>query len=50
MSKVNRNFKASVFTHLFADPDKELGLYNAFSQVHYSPGTPVTDLTLNDVL
>ena len=50
MSKVNRNFKASVFTHLFADPEKELGLYNAFSTVPHPPGTPVVDLTLTDVL
>jgi hypothetical protein len=50
MSKVNRNFKASVFSHLFGEPDKELELYNAFSEVQYPPETPVTDLTLSDVL
>ena len=50
MSKVNRNFKASVFTHLFADPEKELGLYNAFSTVQHPPDTPVVDLTLTDIL
>ena len=50
MSKVNRNFKASVFTHLFADPKNELGLYNAFSPIEYPPDTKVEDLTLTDVL
>ena len=50
MSKVNRNFKASVFTHLFGEPAKELGLYNAFSPVQHPPDTPVVDLTLTDVL
>ena len=50
MGKVNRNFKASVFTHLFAEPEKERGLYNAFSPVALPPDVPVVDLTLTDVL
>jgi hypothetical protein len=50
MGKVNRNFKASVFSHLFGEPEKELELYNAFSDEPCPPGTPVTDLTLSDVL
>ena len=50
MAKARRNFKASVFSHLFGEPQKELELYNAFSQVHYKPDTLVTDLTLKDVL
>jgi hypothetical protein len=50
MGKINRNFKAGVFTHLFGEPENELDLYNAFSPVQYPPGTPVVDLTLNDAL
>ena len=50
MSKVNRNYKASLFAHLFGDPREELKLYNAFSADQYPPGTPVVDLTLTDVL
>ena len=50
MGKVNRNFKASVFTHLFAEPSMERGLYNAFSPVALPPDAPVVDLTLTDVL
>ena len=50
MGKVNRNFKASVFTHLFAEPEKERGLYNAFSPVALPPDAPVVDLTLTNVL
>ena len=50
MSKVNRNFRASVFTHLFAEPMNERGLYNAFSQVMLPSDIPVVDLTLKDVL
>jgi hypothetical protein len=50
MSRVNRNYKAGVFTHLFGEPEKELELYNAFSHVQYPPDTPVTDLTLTDAL
>ena len=50
MGKVNRNFKASVFTHLFAEPEKERGLYNAFSPTSLPPDAPVVDLTLTDVL
>jgi hypothetical protein len=50
MSKLNRNYKAGVFTHLFGNPRNELDLYNAFSPVQYPPDTPVTDLTLADAL
>ena len=50
MGKVNRNFKASVFTHLFAEPEKERGLYNAFSPAALPPDVPVVDLTLTNVL
>ena len=50
MAKINRNFKASVFTHLFAEPENERGLYNAFSPTAMPPDAPVVDLTLTDVL
>ena len=50
MSKINRNYKASVFTHLFGEPEKELELYNAFAPAPYPPDTPVKDLTLTDAL
>jgi len=50
MAKANRKYKASVFSHLFGEPQKELELYNAFAQVHYKPDTLVTDRTLKDVL
>ena len=50
MVKINRNFKASVFTHLFSDPDNERGLYNAFSIEQCSSDIPVIDYTLNDAL
>ena len=50
MSKVNRNFKASMFTHLFAEPERERGLYNAFSPTALPPDVPVVDLTLTNVL
>ena len=50
MSKVNRNYKASVFSHLFGEPGNELELYNAFSTVQFPPDTPVVDLTLTGTL
>jgi len=50
VGKVNRNFKASVFTHLFGDPERERGLYNAFSPVALPSEALVVDVTLTDVL
>ena len=50
MVRVNRNFKAGVFTHLFGDTDNERGLYNAFSPVQQPTDAKVVDLTLEDVL
>ena len=50
MSRVNRNFKAGVFSHLFGDVDSERGLYNAFSSVPQPIDAEVVDLTLEDVL
>ena len=49
MSELNRNYKSSLFTHLFGEPEKELELYNAFAPAPYPPDTPVMDLTLTDV-
>ena len=50
MGKVNRNYKAGVFSHLFGEPSMERGLYNAFSPVQLPPDAPVVDHTLADVL
>jgi len=50
MSKANRNFKSSVFTHLFSEPEKEYELYNAIAPGRFPPGTPVRDVTLKDAL
>jgi hypothetical protein len=50
MCLANRNFKASVFAHLFGEPEKELELYNAFAEVRFPAGTPVVDLTLTEAL
>jgi len=50
LSKVNRNFKAGVFSHLFGDEENERGLYNAFSPVKQSEDAEVVDLTLEDIL
>ena len=40
MSKTNRNFKASVFTHLFRETGNEYELYNAVAPGSFPPGTP----------
>ena len=50
MSNTNRNYKASVFSHLFGDPDKERGLYNAFSPVELPLESTIIDYTLTDAL
>ena len=50
MSNTNRNYKASVFTHLFGDPENERGLYNAFSPVELPLSSTIVDCTLTDVL
>ena len=49
MNQVNRNYKSSMFTHLFGEPDKEYELYNAIAPGRFPPGTPVKDVTLKDV-
>ena len=50
MSKTNRNFKASVFTHLFGEPENERGLFNAFSPDKLPLDSNVVDCTLTDAL
>jgi predicted transposase/invertase (TIGR01784 family) len=49
-SKPNRQYKASVFSALFGEPEKSLEIFNAFSPVQFPPDTPVTMETLDDVL
>ena len=46
----NRNFKATLFTHIFNEPDKILELYNALSGKELPPETPIKQTTLEDVL
>ena len=50
MSKTNRNFKASVFTHLFGEPENERGLFNAFSSDKLPLDSKIVDCTLTDAL
>jgi len=47
---VNRNFKNSVFTTLFDNPDLLRELYCALEDVTLSPDTPVSITTLENVL
>jgi len=46
----NREFKNSVFTTLFNDPEKLLSLYNAVSGNQLQADTPIVIATLDDVL
>jgi hypothetical protein len=50
VSKPNRQYKASVFSALFGEPEKSLEVFNAFSPVQFPPDTSVTMETLDDVL
>ena len=47
--RANEKHKDSVFTTLFAEPDKMLSLYNALSESQYPPETPIEITTLRDV-
>ena len=47
---VNRQYKSSVFSMLFGEPDKFIELYNALSGSTYSLNTNITPATLTDVL
>jgi hypothetical protein len=49
-SKANRQYKASVFSKLFGEPEKALEAFNAVSGAQFPPGTQVTMETLDDVL
>jgi len=46
----NREYRDSVFTLLFGEPDKMLELYNAISGNSLPTGTPITVATLTDAL
>ncbi|MDR0388976.1 MAG: hypothetical protein LBH73_02800 [Spirochaetaceae bacterium] len=46
----NREYKDSVFSLLFSDPDTLRELYGAIAGVALSPDVPVTINTLEDVL
>ena len=48
--KTNRNFKSSVFSSLFSDPDILRELYCALKDVTLPPDVPVVINTLEDVL
>jgi len=48
--KTNKNFKDSVFTALFGDPDLLRDLYNALEGVSLPPDVPVSINTLENVL
>ena len=50
MSKVNRKYKSSVFTHLFRETGKGFELYNAVAPGRFPAGTPVEDVTLSGVM
>ena len=50
VNQANRNFKSSVFTHLFREYGKEYELYNAIAPGSFPPDTPVKDVTLSNVL
>ena len=46
----NREYKSSVFTALFSDPDKIISLYNAIAGCDLPLDTPITIATLEDIL
>ena len=50
MSIANRNFKSSVFTHLFGVPENERELYNAIAPGRFPLDAKVEDVTLKNVL
>jgi hypothetical protein len=49
MGKVNRGYKASVFAHLFGEPEKEREL-TVFSSMPVGPDAVIEDCTITDVL
>ena len=46
---VNRQFKATLFSGLFSEPNNLRELYNALSDTSYSEDTPIEINTLNNV-
>ena len=50
MNQANREFKSSVFTHLFREFGKEYELYNAIAPGRFPPDTPIKDVTLTNAL
>ena len=50
MCKTNRNYKDSVFTHLFRDPAREYELYSAVAPGRIPPGAVVKDVTLSGIV
>ena len=46
----NREYKNSVFTTLFSNPEALLSLYNAVTRSHLQADTPIEIATLDDVL
>ena len=50
ISKVNRNYKDSVFRTLFSEEDKLIEVYNALFDTNYGPETDIRIVTLEDVV
>jgi len=48
--QANREFKSTVFTALFSDPEKLLELYNAVSKSELPRDTPLKIITLDNIL
>ncbi len=48
--QANRNYKASVFSTLFSEPQVTLELYNAVTGQNYPPDTKIEIVTLSDAL
>ena len=47
---VNREYKNSLFTLVFSEPDKMLEIYNALTGNTLPPDTPIEPATLEDAL
>lgn len=47
--QVNREFKATLFSELFSNPDKLRELYNAVAGTNYDEKTPIEINTLENV-
>ena len=49
-TKANQKWRDSLFTKLFSTPESVLTLYNALTDNHYPPGTPIEITSLENVL